>query len=109
AKRLVGETIQIVQEETWSPSGDSGSYDAALSLDVIGQPASMRGTLRIEADATGAVEVVRGDIKVSMPFVGRKFEAELSKGLLAAARREEEVGRERLSSPNPPTATSGPG
>lgn len=98
AKRFVGETIQIVQEETWTPAPESGPYDATLSMRVVGQPATFNGTVRIEDSPDGAVEMVQGDVKVSMPFIGGKFEAELAQGVIAAARVEERMGREWLSS-----------
>jgi hypothetical protein len=101
AKRFVGETIEVVQKERWSPADDSPAFRAELWIDVVGQPASLRGTIRIETVADGAVEIVEGDVRVSIPLIGRTFEAELAQGIVAAARREEELGREWLSSGRP--------
>jgi hypothetical protein len=96
-KHLVGDTIQIVQTEQWSPPDGFGGYDADLTVQVVGQPATMRGSIRVEANPAGTVQVVQGEIRVTMLFVGKKFESELAKGILAAAEREQVVGREWLA------------
>ena len=97
-KHLVGETIEIVQTESWAPEDGSGLYTADLTVHVVGQPATLRGSLIVDEDDDGATQVVQGDIRVSMPFIGKKFESELAKGIVAAARREEAVAHEWLSS-----------
>jgi hypothetical protein len=96
-KRLIGDTIEIVQSESWAPVDGSAPYTADLTVQVVGQPASMRGSMVVEEDGNGAVQAIQGDISVSMPFIGKRFEAELAKGILAAARREEQIGREWLA------------
>jgi uncharacterized protein DUF2505 len=96
-KRLVGDTVEIIQSESWAPDDDSGLYTAELTVQVVGQPAVLRGSLIVDADDEGAVQIVQGEIRVSMPFIGRRFENELAKGIVAAARREQEIGRGWLS------------
>lgn len=96
-RRFVGETIQIEQTENWAPLDDSPLRSAGLTVQVVGKPAVMRGALSLEASQGGVRELVRGDLRVSIPFVGRKLEGEIAKGILAAARREEQVGRQWLA------------
>ncbi len=62
----------------------------------------MTGTAAIEttgADGdTGAVQMrIEGDLRVSIPFVGKKIEAEIAKGIYAAIKREQETAASRLS------------
>jgi hypothetical protein len=84
-RRLVGGRVGIVQVETWQPDDGSGRRRADLTVQVVGQPASMRGTLLVAGVRDGAVETVRGEVKVSLPFIGARFEAELARGIVAAA------------------------
>jgi hypothetical protein len=95
-RRLVGETIDLVQTETWGPDDGSGTRRADLTLQVVGQPATLTGSLSLEETPAGVVEVVQGDLRVSIPFIGKKIEAEIAKGIMAAARKEEDTGREWL-------------
>lgn len=97
ARRFVGETITLEQTETWAPDDGSGVRRASLHLTVAGQPASMTGAISVSVEGGGAVERVNGVVRVSVPFIGGKVETELVKGLVAAARKEQELGREWLS------------
>lgn len=96
-RRFVGDTIAIVQTETWAPGDGSDRRRAQLALQIVGQPAAMTGSLALDSSGGGVREVVSGDLRVSIPFLGRKIEAEIAKGVLSAARKEEQLGRQWLS------------
>jgi uncharacterized protein DUF2505 len=96
-RRFVGETIQLSQSETWAPDDGSGVRRADFTLSVVGQPATMTGTIVVAETADGARELVRGSLKVSVPFFGGRIEAEVAKALAAAARVEQRTGREWLA------------
>lgn len=96
-RRFVGDTIQIVQTEIWGLGAGAARRQADLAVQIVGQPAALTGTLTIEASGSGAREVVRGDLRVSIPFVAKKIETEIAKGILAAARKEEQVARQWLA------------
>ena len=96
-RRFVGETIELAQAETWEPADGSVTRRADLSLQVVGQPAAMTGSIVLRETSDGVHEVVRGELKVSLPFIGGKIEAEIAKGIVAAARKEQETGRTWLS------------
>jgi len=97
-RRFVGDTIRIVQTETWAPADGSHVRHADFSLQITGQPAGMSGALTLESSPEGVRELVRGDLRVSIPFLGKKIEAEIAKGIMAAAAKEEQVGRKWLLS-----------
>ena len=97
-KKLVGDTIDVTQTESWAAPDPSGRRTADLRLEIKGQPASMKGTIRLEADGHGAVEHIDGDLKVSIPLLGRKIEPEIAKGVMLAIKIEQKTGREWLSS-----------
>jgi len=68
ARKLVGETIQLVQREEWT------GHQASFELSIPGKPGHLRGTVTIEHDGDGAVERVQGEAKASLPLVGGKIE-----------------------------------
>lgn len=98
-RRFVGETIEILQTESWAPSAGSPGRRADLTVQVVGQPAMMSGSLLLTETVEGVREMVRGELRVSIPFLGKKIEAEIAKGILAAAVQEEHVGRQWLARP----------
>ena len=98
-KKLVGETIDVVQTETWGPPDEAGQRTAELEVSIAGQPAKLTGTVSLIVVGDGVAEVIKGDLRVSIPFLGKKIEPEIAKGVLAAARAEERCGRTRLASP----------
>jgi hypothetical protein len=96
-KKLVGETLDIRQTETWSPPDATGRRTADVLVDVLGQPARMTGTIVLESTEDGCREVMTGTVKVSIPFLGGKIEPEIAKAIVAAAKAEQRTGREWLA------------
>ncbi len=90
-KRFVGESLDVVQTEEWGSPDDLGQRTANLTVQVTGQPVKMTGTVTIEALGQGARTFFRGDLRVSMPFVGKRIEPEIAKGILAAAAKEQQT------------------
>lgn len=96
-QRLVGPTIEVEQVEQWSVPDDAGRRTADLSLNVTGQPAKMLGTMALGASRDGAQQSITGDLKVSIPMLGRKIEPEIAKALMLAIKVEQRTGREWLA------------
>lgn len=93
ARKLVGEEINILQEETWhSPTS------ADLAVTIPGKPGHLNGTVAITGDDTGTTEVVEAEVKVSIPLIGGKLEGFIGDMLVKALRAENKVGREWLAS-----------
>ncbi len=97
ARKFIGDTVEVVQTEEWSAPNESGARTADLTISFKGQPAKMVGTIALESVGDGARMRIVGDVKVSIPFVGRRIEAEVAKGILAAAAKEEQTGLAWLS------------
>ena len=95
-RKFVGETIDLQQTDIWEPAAADGSRDGTISIDMRGAPVTLRGTMRLAPDGASTVARISGKIKASVPFVGGKIEEAVHEGLMSAARREEEVGREWL-------------
>ncbi len=97
-RRFVGETIDLRQTDVWGPAGPDGSRAGTISIDMVGAPVTLRGTLRLEPDGSGSVVSADGKLKASVPLVGGKIEQAVHGGLIEAAKREEQVGQDWLSS-----------
>ena len=92
ARKLVGDEINIVQEEQWS-----SPTAARLQVSIPGKPGEMRGSVAITGDAGGTTEVVEVEVKVNIPLVGGKIEGFIADMLLRALKAENKVGRRWLA------------
>jgi hypothetical protein len=95
-KKMVGDTVDVVQTEEWGSPDDNGQRVADVTVQIKGQPATMKGTATIAAGASGAEMRIDGDLKVSIPFVGKKIEPEIAKGIYAALDAEERQAAHHL-------------
>lgn len=92
AKKFVGETIPIHQEETWStPTA------ADVVVTVPGKPGDVKGTARIEQRGDDVVETIGLTVKVGVPLVGGKLEGMIADLLSRAFKAENKVGRKWLA------------
>jgi hypothetical protein len=97
-KAMVGDTLEIVQTETWTAGPDGvGTRRADVDLQVTKQPASMTGTITLEPHGSGSRRTVVGDIRVRIPLLGRRIEPEIAKAIRAALDKEQESARTYLS------------
>ena len=94
-KKIVGETIEVVQSEQWEPA-DGVGHHAELLVEIEGQPAKMLGSETIAAEGEGATLTVDGDIKVSIPLVGGRLEKEVARAMTAALQVEHRRGLDYL-------------
>jgi len=92
AKKIVGDTIHIVQREQWSDD----SY-ATLDVTIPGKPGHMLGTIELADDGDGTVERVQAEIKVHIPLVAGKLEQLIASLLEAALETEQRVGEKWLA------------
>jgi hypothetical protein len=94
-KKFIGESVMVKQTEKWGGPDGNGNRSADIRFTVIGQPAEMLG--RAELSGGGDVAfVVQGDLKVNVPFLGRKIEPEIAKIVAASLRSDVEQGIKRL-------------
>ena len=98
ARKVVGDTIEMVQTEDWGERRPDGSRTATFRVEIPGKPGSITGSVSLSASGSGSLEVVSGQVKVSIPFVGKKLETEVAKGLKAALEVEGQIGAKWLAS-----------
>jgi hypothetical protein len=91
ARKIVGDTIDIVQREQWSDNR------AALDITIPGKPGDMKGTVTLVESGGTTVERVAVEIRVSLPLVGGKVERLIEEILVKAFKKENQVGREWLA------------
>jgi uncharacterized protein DUF2505 len=95
-KKLTGSTVKVKQTEVWSGPGGDGSRTADVKVSIIGQPAEMVGKATLSATGDGSEFELNGDVKVSIPFIGKKIEPEIAKAITLSLREEVAYGMERL-------------
>jgi hypothetical protein len=95
-RSMVGDRIEIVQTERWSPAEDD-VRNATVEVHITKQPASMTGTMTLAPHGAGTRQTVTGDIRVRIPLLGRRIEPELAKAIRAALDKEAEQGRAYLA------------
>ena len=73
AKKVLGETNDLIQSETWSTNGDTKT--AEIVIDSPGKPVKIHGTAEIKPVGAGECDyTVKFEIKASVPLVGGKIE-----------------------------------
>jgi hypothetical protein len=87
ARKLVGDEIRFVQEETWaSPAA------ADLHVTIPGKPGEMTGTETLAQAGDDVVQTIDLGVKVSMPIVGGKVEDLIAGFIGKAFEAENKVG-----------------
>ena len=95
-KKFVGDSVKVKQTERWGGPDGNGNRSAEVKFTVIGQPADMLA--RVDLSGQGDVSfVVDGDLKVNVPFLGKKIEPEIAKIIAASLRSDVEQGIKKLS------------
>ena len=95
-KKMIGETVDVVQTEDWGAPDADGQRTADVVVQIKGQPAKMVGSASILETGGGIEMRIEGDLKVAIPFIGKKVEPEIAKGIYAAIKREQEAADARL-------------
>ena len=95
-KKLTGSTVKVKQTEVWGAPDASGNRSADVKVSIIGQPAEMTGVAKLVALGDDTEFTLVGDVKVSIPFIGKKIEPEVAKAIKASLREEVEYGMTKL-------------
>ena len=97
-RAMVGNTITVVETQTWGLAGDDGSRVADLAVDVKGTPASMKGTVTMTPVSDTETRLdVDGDLKGGIPIIGGKIEKAAAPSFIHALEQEERIGTEYLA------------
>jgi hypothetical protein len=91
ARSMVGDSIRIAETHIWGPEAD-GRREGTFEADFGTVPVTVRGRLRLVPDGAGSVAHLEGQIKASVPLVGRKVEQLVHDQIAAALVIEQELG-----------------
>ncbi len=99
-RSFVGESVQLVEVDTWQPAADDGTRAGTLSVEIAGTPVQMSASLLLAPEGgerrPGTVQHVDGELKVKVPLVGGKIEKAAEPAIRMAIRTEARVGQDWL-------------
>jgi hypothetical protein len=96
AKRLFGETTEMVQTDEWAAES-GGVRSGTWTIDVPGKPVRAKGTIRLEPRGAGSLVSIDGELKASVPLIGGKLESWAGGEAMEALGKEYAFGVEWLS------------
>ncbi len=99
--RFVGREVAVADRRSWMPDGDGG-HRGVLQVEsrIFGRTAVVRGERRLRPTAGGTRSTVTGEAEVDAPVVGRQAEAAVRELAMVVLRREDDVLRRWLGSPD---------
>lgn len=97
ARSFVGDTLVVVEVHEWSAPGPDGSRESSLDMHVRGAPLTLKGTLRLEPDGDGTLEVLDAELKANVPLIGGRIEKAAYGPISTAIEIETRMLREHLS------------
>lgn len=75
--KFVGSTIRINQVFRFGAPGSDGSIPGTVEVDVPGMPVDVTATAVLRPQGSGTTGHYSGDLKVRIPLVGKKVEAQV--------------------------------
>lgn len=97
AAKFTGERVTIVEAVDWSGTAADGVRRGTLALTIPGLPVTMDGSAVIAEGGRGTTVAYDADLKVNLPFVGRKLEASAAPAILAGIELQQRVGDQWLA------------
>lgn len=96
ARKLTGETVELTEGITWSPPNPDRSRDGTISLDVTQAPVTLRGTIILSLSGAQTAQVVRAELKASIPLIGKKVEEAAAPAVILAVDTMQEISEDWL-------------
>jgi hypothetical protein len=94
ARKFVGQTLTVVQTETWHPAAADGSRAADVVGEIANTPVTLKGTASISAGGAQTVQTIDLDVKVAVPLIGKKMEPFVVDAVRSGLQKEHDLGRE---------------
>ena len=93
ARKFVGQTLTLVQTETWHAAAADGSRRADVVGEISNTPVTLKGTASISGGAQ-AVQAIDLDVKVAVPLIGKKMEPFVVDAIRSGLQKEHELARD---------------
>jgi Protein of unknown function (DUF2505) len=87
---------RLTEVDEFGPAGPDGVRTGSWTVSGKGVPVEMGGTRILQPTAAGCCETVSGTVKVRVPIVGGKAEAQLVELVTQLLRKEAQVARDLL-------------
>ena len=87
ARTFAGSSTQAIQREEWADS-----TGGTLRIDAPGKPSEVKGTITLQPEGSGTVEIVELDLRIKVPVIGGKLEKLLAEKVRAGMEAEHGVG-----------------
>jgi hypothetical protein len=91
-KSMVGDTLHVTETQDWGRSDADRTRLGLLTVDIAGAPVHLHGTLALAPGGPGSVEVIEGNLKARIPFLGGRVEEAAAPAVQSAIRVEGETG-----------------
>jgi hypothetical protein len=98
AAKFTGPELTVVEEISWDQAGSDGGRSGRVKMTVTGQPVTLNGKVSLAPGGPGTVATLTGELKVSIPLVGKKMEEAAAPAVLAGFRAQEKVAASWLAS-----------
>ncbi len=96
ARKFVGDTVDVRQTDRWKASEGDGSRAGTISVEVVGAPLRLTGTLGLTPEGDGTKETFEAELKAGVPLIGGTLERAAEPAIRAAIRQQIKVGTARL-------------
>ncbi len=73
AKKVLGATLTVTQDESWSAPAADGSRTNTIKLTVAKAPVDVSAVQKLVVSGGSTVVELSGDVKSSVPFLGAKI------------------------------------
>lgn len=94
ARRFVGGTVTVREEQSWSAPAADGSRTGTMNLVVAGTPATFTADLSLSPQGEDSSRVqIDGDLTVKVPLLGGKLEKTAVPYVSKVLRAEERAAR----------------
>jgi hypothetical protein len=93
AKKILGETSSVIQEETWDRSKKAGE----VVVQVKSLPGTLRATLALAESGGTTTKTFNWDVSVKIPLVGGKIEQLIADDIKTKIEPEQNAGRKLLA------------
>jgi Protein of unknown function (DUF2505) len=94
ARKFVGQTLTLVQTETWHAAAADGSRRADVVGEISNTPVILKGAASINGSGAQAVQAIDLDVKVAVPLIGKKMEPFVVDAIRSGLQKEHDLARD---------------
>ncbi len=93
AKRFLGESTQVVQQDTW----DIGAKTGRLEIEIKGVPVKVSADMTLKDEGKGSANNLKWNLSCGIPLVGGKLEKVVADDIQAKSKADIAASRKILA------------